>query len=339
MGYLNFTDQVVEEFKAAEVKPVKEEGWRATIFDFSSDVAEPDPVINCCGVMVASRGNIVIITGKPKACKTTFQSVLIAACLTGHTILNVAAPRPFRVVLADTEQSRYHLSKQIDRVFRLAGMTKENRDEFTVLNLRPFSPAERYKYIMDAVEDLAPDVVFIDGCSDLIDDTNDLKQSEQLVAGLLTMSEQHNCAIVGIVHTNPTSDAKIRGHIGSTLERKCESTILLERDGMENAIKVRSKEARNRPFDSFSFALNETGDPELLSKENAPKSGVDWLIILMSPGQVYRHGELVKMLLSKGINENNAKFFITQAYKKDYIIKDKEGYRLKLASGTPDGEG
>ena len=339
MDYLNFTDQVVEEMKAAEGKPVKEEGWRATIFDFSSEVAEPDPVINCSGVMVASRGNIVIITGKPKACKTTFQSVLIAACLTGQTILNIAAPRPFRVILADTEQSRYHLSKQIDRVFRLAGMSKENNEEFTVLNLRPFSPAERYEYITDAVEELAPDVVFIDGCSDLIDDTNDLKQSEQLVAGLLTMSEQHNCAIVGIVHTNPTSDAKIRGHIGSTLERKCESTILLEREGLEKTIKVKAKEARNRPFESFSFALNDTGDPELLFNENAPKSGVDWLIILMSPGQTYRHGELIGMLSSKGLKESNAKYAITQACQKDYIIKDKEGYRLKLASGTPDGEG
>ena len=304
--------------------------WRETIFDPTVEVIQPDPLVNCGGVMVVSRENLTVITGKPKACKTTFQSGMIASCLTGRAVLNMDAPKPLKVLLADTEQSRFHLARQCDRVFRLAGLDKENREDFTVLNLRPFSPSERYSYIVEAVSEVRPDILFIDGATDLITDTNDLEQSEALVANLLTLSSQFNIGICTIVHTNPRED-KIRGHIGSTLERKCESAILLEREGMENEIKVRPKEVRNKPFETFIFHLTDNGDPELTAPREGPHTAGDWLIYLMEPRKEYRNCELVEMLSQKGFGKSTVQNALNKALQRDHIQKVGDKYTVALS--------
>lgn len=311
-------------------RPTASKGWRTAIFDVTEDIAQPDPLISCGGGMIVSRENLCVITGKPKACKTTFQSAMVASCMIGGRVLTFDAPHPLRILLADTEQAPFHLKRQCDRAFRLAGLESGEYDGLTVLNLRPYTPAERYTYIVEAVEEIRPDIVFIDGASDLITDTNDLQQSEALVSNLLTITSRYGCGIVTIVHTNPGGAEKIRGHIGSTLERKCETSILLTREGMENTIKVSPKEARNRPFEPFSVTLNEHGDLELTT-DDVPRSATDWLIKLMEPGRHYKHGELVGLLTEKDFTTPNAKYAINSATSRGYIIKRAEGYILKTS--------
>lgn len=308
-------------------------GWRSSIFNVTEDIARPEPLVNCGGVMVVSRQNIAVITGKPKACKTTFQSAMIAACMTGGRVLNMDAPSPLRILLADTEQSPYHLKRQCERIFRLAGRVNGDYDDMTVLNLRPYAPAQRYAYIVEAIGELRPDIVFIDGATDLITDTNDLQQSEALVSNLLTVSSQFNAGIVTVVHTNPGATEKIRGHIGSTLERKCETSILMERDGMSDRIRVKSKEARNRPFEPFWVTLTDRGDLELLTESEGPKTASDWLICMMQPEVVYKHTELIQMLAGHDIKRDNAKYAISRMCSEGRIEKRKDGYTVKLVGG------
>ena len=307
-------------------RPTATNGWRTALFDVTKEIALPDPLVSCGGGMIVSRGNICVITGKPKTLKTTLQSYMVASCMVGGKVLTFEAPGPLRIIVADTEQAPYHLKRQCDRAFRLAGLDRYN--ELTVLNLRPFAPIDRYTYIVEAIEEVRPDIVFIDGASDLITDTNDIQQSETLVSNLLTITSRYGCGIVTIVHTNPGSVEKIRGHIGSTLERKCESSILLTREGMGDTIKVSPKEARNRPFEPFTLILDEHGDLTPGMAE-APRSATDWLVTLMEPGKHYKHGELVTMLTDMKFETSNAKYAITSATTQGRIIKHKEGYIVK----------
>lgn len=307
-------------------RPTATKGWRTALFDVTKEIALPDPLVSCGGGMIVSRGNICVITGKPKTLKTTLQSYMVASCMAGGKVLTFEAPGPLRIIVADTEQAPYHLKRQCDRAFRLAGM--DRYDELTVLNLRPFAPTDRYTYIVEAIEEIRPDIVFIDGASDLITDTNDIQQSETLVSNLLTITSRYGCGIVTIVHTNPGSVEKIRGHIGSTLERKCESSILLTREGMGDTIKVSPKEARNRPFEPFTLILDEHGDLTPGMAE-APRSATDWLVTLMEPGKHYKHGELVTMLTDMKFETSNAKYAITSATTQGRIIKHAEGYIVK----------
>lgn len=241
--------------------------WRDFRFNPNEEIVESEPLIRCGNSTIVTRENITVITGKPKACKTTFQSAMIASCLTGDQVLNMKACKPLSILLADTEQSKIHLSRQTDRIFRMGHLEKGDMILFDILALRPLSPTDRYNTLISAIEECRPDIVFIDGAADLISDTNDLQQSETLVANLLTVASKLNCGVVCVVHSNPSSD-KIRGHLGSCFERKAETVILLERDGMDNNIRVRPKEARNRPFEAFSICLNELGDPENMPQKS-----------------------------------------------------------------------
>ena len=308
--------------------PTATKGWRTALFDVTKEIAKPDPLLSCGGGMIVSRENLCVITGKPKACKTTLPSAMVASCMKGGRVLNFDAPKPLRILLADTEQAPYHLKRQCDRAFRLAGLESGQYDGIIILNLRPYTPADRYAYIIDAIGEVLPDIVFIDGASDLITDTNDLQQSEALVSNLLTITSRYGCGIVTIVHTNSGNNEKIRGHIGSTLERKCESSLLLTREGMGDIIKISPKEVRNRPFEPFFITLDEHGDPKLTS-DDAASSAWEKLTILMEPGRFYRHKELIALLIEKGYTETNAKNAITTAATRDRIIKQEEGYIVK----------
>lgn len=304
-------------------------GWREAVFDYSAPVQQPEPLVSLGGIMVATRQNITVITGKQKCYKSTFLGCMVAACVSGTEVLNMAAPKPLKVLWADTEQSSFHLSCQCNRVLRLSGGVM---GEITVLQLRPYSPDERYNFIVDAVEALRPDVIFIDGISDLCNDVNASEEAESLVSSMLAVSSQYNIGIVTILHSLATM-GKLRGHLGSCLERKCETSILLERSGMGDEIKVKPKESRNRPFHSFSFTIGENGDPEFTAPENSPQTSLDWLVYMMAPRVEYRNSELVAILEDKGFKRSSAQYAISSAVAKNYIRKNGESYSIILKNG------
>lgn len=307
--------------------------WKTSIFDYSANIRQPSPLLTCGGTVFATRQNLTVVSGKPKVCKTTFQSVMVAAAITGTSILTIGASNPLRVLLCDTEQSGYYLSRQCDRILRIAGIEKKIKEGFSVLELRSYEPVERYNLIAGAVEDLRPDLLFIDGAADLVADTNDLLSSERLVSDLLTLASKYNLGIVTIIHSNPGAEVKVRGHLGSTAERKSETVITLERDGISDTITVKPRQTRNQPFKSFSFTLNDMGDPELIEPDNRPTSATDWLVYLMNPSQQYEHSELIRILGQKGINTGTAKSAISRACAKGYINKNGDLYMV--VSSTP----
>lgn len=310
--------------------------WKSTIFDYTANVKQPDPLLLCCGVPIATAENLTVISGKPKVCKTTLQSAIIAACLTGGSVINFSPASPFfRILLADTEQSDYYLSKQCDRIFRMAGTKKEDgKSAFEVLNLRPYTPQNRFEFIKKAVEEYRPNLLFIDGSADLIEDTNDLQLSERLVSDLLTLSSKYDLGIVTIVHSNPGGEGKIRGHLGSCLERKAETVISLEREGSGDSIKVKPRQARNRPFDAFTITINAQGDPELVSPDESPRTAEDWLIYLMSPDKEYRFSDLIELLGTKGIKKPSAQYGIRASLQKGRIIQKDKLYSLRLSDNS-----
>lgn len=308
-------------------------GWRQAVFDIEAAVPVPDPLVRCGGQLLLSRGNVASIAGRSKCGKSTIQAAMIAACLAGVEVVGMAAPRQLRVLLADTEQAPAHLASQCSRVFRLARIERRNVESFVVLALREFTPEQRAALIFDAARELRPDVVFIDGVADLLRDSNDLPESEALVCDLLALSSELRIGVVTVLHTTP-GVGKMRGHIGSSLERKCETTLTLERDGMAAEVTVNPGLCRNRPFPSFTFKFNdENGDPEIIAAKSKPQTVYDWIHFVMEPRREYSNSELVAMLANceKHFKKNAAQYGIREAQKKNLIVKNTNGkYTVKL---------
>ena len=84
----------------------------------------------------------------------------------------------------------------------------------------------------------------IDGTADAVNDVNDPAECNPFVARLETLAVDYDCPILNVIHLNPGSTFKTRGHLGSHLERKSETNIQLEKD--ENEVTVIWSPNKNR---------------------------------------------------------------------------------------------
>jgi hypothetical protein len=83
------------------------------------------------------------------------------------------------------------------------------------------------------------------------------------VQHLMRWTEVYNCHIITVIHMNWGS-TKPTGHLGSALQKKCETEIHLEKNEFDRSIiDVKCKSSRGRAFDNFSFFVNSVGLPEI----------------------------------------------------------------------------
>ena len=87
--------------------------------------------------------------------------------------------------------------------------------------MRPLTIEERRKTIEDAIKEEKPDIIFIDGVRDLLQDFNSLEQSNELIQWLLSLTAEYGCTIVSVLHQNKSKeDGNMRGHLGTELLNK-----------------------------------------------------------------------------------------------------------------------
>jgi RecA-family ATPase len=82
-------------------------------------------------------------------------------------------------------------------------------------------------------------MVLIDGIADFCNDPNDAKECFELVRKLHKLAVDHGCLIVSVIHENPgQGGGKTRGHLGSQLERKAETSLRLQKDPKTGVIEM-----------------------------------------------------------------------------------------------------
>ena len=242
---------------------------------FRVDITKPaptvSPLLSIDGEPVFTRGNISAIVGESKSKKTFLTTALIASamaypCRDSEAFSNVTKDPSLTTLWIDTEQGEMHVRKVIDRINHITAAIRISGDEedcrLNVFALREQDPRQRRETLRDAIYTYTPDLVVIDGIADLQYNTNDLEESDGLVGELMALSTRFNCHIANVLHTNPGSD-KARGHLGSALQRKCETVIYVHKDG-ETSI-VEPQFCRNAPFNRFAFTITTTGIPMLCS--------------------------------------------------------------------------
>ena len=107
-------------------------------------------------------------------------------------------------------------------------------------------------------------LIIIDGIADLVGDVNNLEESNACVQKLMEWSSIYECHIITVIHSNYGS-SKPTGHLGSFLEKKCETQIELEANTVNKEwVTVKCKRSRGYPFETFSFQVNDLGLPEVV---------------------------------------------------------------------------
>ena len=217
-------------------------------FDFAVVPVEPIPRFLINGRSVCTAGNLTNIIAQAKAGKTAVVAAFIAAAIcaeygdTERDTLGITATAPGskRLIHFDTEQSIFDHDQLVRRAMRRAGVAKPPTwlDSYGCAG---FSAAELRQLLTRTMNDAQITggvfAVIIDGTADLVDDVNHAPECNPVVAELHALAIKHDCPIINIVHENPNGTAgKMRGHLGSQLERKAESNLCLRKSNETTVI-------------------------------------------------------------------------------------------------------
>lgn len=244
-----FKEIVTLEETAALESPKKLERYR---FDSSRMPPEIRPVYTLNGRVIGSAGNIEVLAAKAKAGKTALIGAMIAAstALPGDTLgVKSSNQHEHAVILLDTEQSEADFYRVCRSAFKRVQLESAPA-WFLGYSMVPLSIAERRDSLRSVLAMARRQIggihsVFLDGIADFVSDPNDAEECFDYIAELHRLAIQYDTVIYCVVHFNPGDNFKMRGHLGSQLERKAEVNIALDKnaDGVTTAYTATSRRA------------------------------------------------------------------------------------------------
>ena len=119
---------------------------------------------------------------------------------------------------------------------------------FKAYSLVSISRTERMRLILESMdkhyyESGGIHLVIKDGITDLLAGVNDEESSVQLVEELFRIAAINNILIVCVLHLAP-SGLKLRGHLGSEVQRKATGILLIEKELDQNTSIVKAQKVR-----------------------------------------------------------------------------------------------
>lgn len=267
-------------------KQIRSEELRPYWLDPREDYPEPYYMLEYNGVPFSTIGGIQAISGQKKNGKSFVLTQLMAAILgngnerTQRYLPGLTVPERTieylghepRVLYVDTEMEKLNSAKVLRRVHWLCNWDmKQPNDRFQVLWLKnmPRDDAEkahekRYRLIRNAIEEVSPDIVFIDGIRDLLSSINDENNGVQILSELSTLAEERHMCIWNALHQNPRGDAnseegKMRGWIGTELGNKVSDTFISIKSKTQNGVSftVKQQDARGKDIDDWKFEVTD----------------------------------------------------------------------------------
>lgn len=207
--------------------------YRSFLFDMTKEQVKPDFRLSIQGVGIIPSGSITAVTGWAKQGKTQFLTAIASVMLSGRdfgSMKRITPPNSFLWV--DTEQSHYNIQMNMNRLYHQMGVQQHTPSQdigLNILSLRSCSVEERLSLTQQAIDELQPEVIVIDGIRDLLHDFNDVQQSHLLVEWLMANSEAiPNRNIFVVIHTNDGTE-KMRGNLGTELANKCEDRFTVNK--------------------------------------------------------------------------------------------------------------
>lgn len=213
---------------------------------------------------VFTLGNFSAIIGRAKSKKTYLMSAISAAIISQRTLwkkFKGHASDKNMVLYFDTEQGDYDAWNVVRRICTLAGGV--NAEKFKAWNLRRFKPVERCQIIEFALNMYKDQISFIviDGIADLANAINDEDEATRVVGLLLRWTKDYNCHIATIIHQNK-NDNYATGHLGSSIMKKCEIIISVEKDTKDYSKSyVKCDMSRAMDFKDFELHIDFNGLP------------------------------------------------------------------------------
>lgn len=315
--------------------------------DFNNPPPVAQMIVSVNGVPLGTQGNLLCITGGEGTGKSNYVAALIAGAVKpenaeGIDTLGVSIegnPKGKAVLFYDTEQSEVQLYKNVSTLLRRCG--RDTMPEwFKAYCLTGMSRKERLKSIVLSMDKFhyqygGIHLVVIDGIADLIRCANDEAESIAVVEELYRLAGIYNTCIVTVLHFIPNG-LKLRGHLGSELQRKAAAILSIEKDtkpavSVVKALKVRDGSPLDVPLMQFAWDKEKAMHAYLgeKPKEEKDRRKEEELVAvareLFSRKRFIGYMELSEELQAAfEVKERTAKSYIRFMREKEIIVKSPD---------------
>ena len=315
-------------------------------YDNPPDASKSVVAVN--GVPLGTQDNLFCITGGEGTGKSNYVAAILAGTLgterlpAEKTLGLEITPNPngLAVLHYDTEQSEAQLHKNLGKTLQRASL-KTVPEFYHSLYLASLSRKDRLKLIRESMDLFhhkhgGIHLVVIDGIADLIRSANDETESIAIVDELYRLAGIYNTCIICVLHFVPNG-IKLRGHIGSELQRKAAGILSIEKDdnpeySVVKALKVRDGSPLDVPM--MLFGWDKAEDMHVYrgekSKEDKEKRKTDELIGVIR--EAFRsslklsYQELCEILMREmEIKERTAKKYIAYMKEQRILAQDTNG--------------
>lgn len=318
--------------------------------DYNNPPDRSKTVVSVNDVPLGTYDNLFCITGGEGTGKSNYVSAIIAGTLssdnTGHKPdllgLDVCPNTKNKAVLHyDTEQSEYQLHKNISKTLRRAGIDYMP-DFYRPVFLVALSRKERLQLIKDSMDLYhhrfgGIHLVVIDGIADLIRSANDETESIAIVDELYRLAGIYNTCILCVLHFVPNG-IKLRGHIGSELQRKAAAILSIEKDenpalSVVKALKVRDGSPLDVPLMLFGWDKEKDMHVYRGEKSQEDKEKRKHTELTQVAKEVFRlqerlsYNELVAQIMQTvEVKDRTAKSYISYMKTNEIITQDNNNF-------------
>lgn len=336
--FLNHLDSLYKEDMSA---------LKSCELDFNNPPPVAQMIVSVNDVPLGTQGNLLCITGGEGTGKSNYVAALIAGAVKpenaeGIDTLGVSIegnPKGKAVLFYDTEQSEVQLYKNVSTLLRRCG--RDTMPEwFKAYCLTGISRKERLKSIVLSMDKFhyqygGIHLVVIDGIADLIRCANDEAESIAVVEELYRLAGIYNTCIVTVLHFIPNG-LKLRGHLGSELQRKAAAILSIEKDtkpavSVVKALKVRDGSPLDVPLMQFAWDKEKAMHAYLgeKPKEEKDRRKEEELVAvareLFSRKRFIGYMELSEELQAAfEVKERTAKSYIRFMREKEIIVKSPD---------------
>jgi hypothetical protein len=199
---------------------------------------EPTARYSIAGTQICTPGNLTTISAQAKAGKSAVISAMTASTFARQDAdclgFNSQNPNGHAVIKIDTEQSEFDHWEGNQRAIRRAQVDAAPSwlRSYCLTGFSADDVRDAIPIILDQSKKSCGGIhsVFLDGSADATNDVNDPAETSGLITELHKLAIEFDCPILNVIHVNPGSESKTRGHLGSQLERKSETNLRLEKD-------------------------------------------------------------------------------------------------------------
>ncbi|GHT08974.1 topoisomerase [Bacteroidia bacterium] len=332
--FIEFLDNLYSETMAI-LKPCE--------IDFSNPPIQTEMLVSINDVPLGTQGNLFGITGGEGTGKSNYVGSLIAGTIREKENIDTLGTIIQRnknnkaVLLYDTEQSETQLYKNISGILR-RGKLETMPAYFKAYCLTSMSRKERMQAIIQSMDKFyyqfgGIQMVVIDGIADLVRCANDEAESVGVIDELYRLAGIYKTCIVCVLHFIPNG-LKLRGHLGSELQRKAAAILSIEKDenpavSVVKALKVRDGSPLDVPLVQFAWDkekdmhtyFGEKPKEEKEKRKETELTGVAKTIFANQRFCTYVDlCEQIQRLLD--VKERTAKSYIKFMREKEIILRD-----------------